>query len=200
MLGVSGAKSFSGFMVAAPGAPRSPETPQPAAARAAPGPGESAAPRCLRRRLMDHAALGLPVSLRRLALSWNPGPGPRPRTPVPGRLTAHATRSRPAQAVLKGQRPCYMDHVTLQPLPPSASRTVPLASHAPARRLQVGCPRPQGSVSSPHARAWFQMVRAGRVVRALKCLHVVGKARGGLLCTFRSTKGFVEPDLRSTAC
>lgn len=133
MLGVSGAKSFSGFMVAAPGAPRSPATPQPAAARAAPE--ESAAPRCLRRRLMDHAALVLPVSLRRLAPSRNPGFGPRPRTPVPGRLTAHATRSRPAPAVLKGQRPCYTDHVTLQPLPPSASRSVP----SPATPPHAGC-------------------------------------------------------------
>lgn len=37
MLGVSGAKSFSGFMVAAPGVPRSLATPQPGSRRVAPG-------------------------------------------------------------------------------------------------------------------------------------------------------------------
>lgn len=37
MLGVSGAKSFSGFIVTTQGVPRSPATPQPETAPAAPG-------------------------------------------------------------------------------------------------------------------------------------------------------------------
>lgn len=90
MLGVSGAKSFSGFMVATRGAPRSPATPQPARLPGLRrGPGESAAPRCLRRWLMGHAA---PARLPRSAARADsePGPGPRPRNTCPRRLTRPA--------------------------------------------------------------------------------------------------------------
>lgn len=85
MLGVCGAKSFSGFTVAARGAPRCPATLHPAAARAAPGPGESAAPRCLRRRLTDHAVPDLPVSFRRRAPPRSLGLDPHPLTHARGR-------------------------------------------------------------------------------------------------------------------
>lgn len=75
MLGVSGAKSFSGFIAAAWDGSWSLAT-QPVAAGTTPGPGESAAPRCHRRRLMDHAAPSLPVSLCRRAMRQNPGLDP----------------------------------------------------------------------------------------------------------------------------
>ena len=140
VLGVSGAKSFSGFMVAVRGDSRSPATPQPAAGRAAPGLGESAAPRCLRRRLMDHAApgrLSRSAAARRLGTgvgSPSPHTGPRPpnRSGVP---------VGPRTAVLKGQQPSYLDHVTLQQLPPSAARTRPSPA-TPRTHLPGVWPRP----------------------------------------------------------
>ena len=106
MLGVSGAKSFSGFMVAARGDPRSPATPQPAAARAAPGLGESAAPRCLRRRLMDHAApgrLSRSAAARRLGTrAWTQSPYTCPWPPNSSRdpLPASTCRAQGAAAML----------------------------------------------------------------------------------------------------
>lgn len=127
-----------------------------------------------------------------------PGPGPRPRTPVPGHPAAHATRSRPAPTVLKGQRPCYSDHVTLQPLPPSASRTRP----SPATPPHAGC----GWVVHAPTRLHLlpsrtRVVRDGVCGACVPCTQVpqvVGKARDGLLCTFGSTKGLMEPDSLST--
>ena len=150
VLGVSGAKSFSGFMVAVRGDSRSPATPQPAAGRAAPGLGESAAPRCLRRRLMDHAApgrLSRSAAARRLGTgvgSPSPHTGPRPpnRSGVP---------VGPRTAVLKGQQPCYLDHVTLQQLPPLGP--APLQPR-PARTCRGFGHAPQGSTFSLHTPAF----------------------------------------------
>lgn len=125
MLGVRGAKSFSGFMVAAPGAPWSSAAPQPAAARAAPGAREvcgSALPPAPAHGPRSPGPICLAPPPR---AALEPRPGLRPRPRAPSSPTAHATRSRPVPAVLKGQRPCYSDHMTPQQLPPSASRTHP---------------------------------------------------------------------------
>lgn len=184
MLGVSGAKSFSGFMVAARGVPQSPATPQPAAARAAPGLGESAAPRCLRHRLMDHATPGLlsrSAAARRLGTrAWIPSP-----YPAPGRQTAHETHSRPAPAGLMVQRPCYSDQVTLHRLPPSAARTRPSPATPPHASAGGLATPPQGSTFSHHTPACrpprFEACLVGREYHALHCLHVVGLEHGGLL-------------------
>lgn len=131
MLGVSGAKSFSGFMVAAQGALRSLATPQPAAARAASGargvcgsalpPAPAHGP-----RRPVPACLAPPPQA-----SPKPSRGPRPSTLAPGHRTTLASSSHPAPIVLKGQRPCCWDHVTPQQLPSSASRTHPCGLATP---------------------------------------------------------------------
>lgn len=136
MLGVSGAKSFSGFMVATRGVPRSPATPRPATARAALG----------ARRVCGSA---LPPAPAHGPRSLGPAclvPPPRAASnlslvPAPAHFTlrTHATSSSPAPVVLKGRRPCCTDHVTPQRLPPSASRTRPSTATPPhAGRLWVG--------------------------------------------------------------
>lgn len=127
MLGVSGAKSFSGFMVAAPGASSEPRDSSARGClgraggqgslqlRVASGAGSWTAP--------PRARLPRSAAARRLGTqAWTPPPLPPPAS---SHRTAHATGSRQAPAGLKGQRPCYSDHMTPQQLPPSVSRTHP---------------------------------------------------------------------------
>lgn len=145
MLGVSGAKSFSGFMVAAPGVPRSLATPQPGSRRVAPGargvcgsalpPASAHGP-----RHPGPACLAPPPRAALGNRAWNPPP-----TLASSHPTAHATSSRPAPAapaMLKGQRPYFSDHMTSQQFPSSASRARPSPA-TPPRRPLVGWPRPR---------------------------------------------------------
>lgn len=119
--------------------PRSPETPQPTAALVLP---ESAARRCLRLRLIDHAVPGSPVSLRRRVPPHEPRLDPHSAHLPRGCRTVHAAHSRSIPTALKGRRPCYSNHVTPPRLPPSAVGSRPLSNHAPSRWSWTGWPRP----------------------------------------------------------
>lgn len=131
-----------------PGAPRLLSPRLPGLRR---GPGESAAPRCLRRWLMGHAA---PARLPRSAARADsePGPGPRPRTPVPSdshdQLPPGTCRAQGAAAML---------HRSRDSAAASAFRLKdpPLPSHAPtqAHRGLATPPRPHLLLS--HSRLPF---------------------------------------------